>query len=295
MRNENLSISLWTFWKSINFNNCKRCLVLLLVILFFNVNTEANENGLKQSYQYVQNQLSVDKTKIDEYNSDNYRIECYTSSLSIGNHFTPVVGWVYYDGDGIIFIYDLDIWIYISPDQNFCGPKFWFFAFDPICGYTGWFFTSGSDWIFNEHSGWIQWNCDNNYREVNPNQNNSVKNLKLAITAPLTNQFEIEKMSKAKIENLLGFDDNSNDMLNIYPNPITNRANISYSLLGKEQISIDVYDAYGKLQINLLPNKLHNAGKHEIQFDASNLPTGIYYLNITGEKFNVIRKLMVTR
>jgi len=258
MINENLSFNLWAFWKSINFNNHKRSFLAFLIVLLFGLNAIAQPS-------------------------------CSTSSLISGQNYydTPVVGTVFYDGDGWFFIYDQEIWVYISANQNFCSSNFWFYTPDHICGYTGWFYTSGPHWIFNQHSGWIRWNCSS-YKEVNPNQNNLAKTLEPGAAIP-TNPYKKNmantsyfQQSNAKIgittTTNLKIEDNDLE-INVYPNPLNDQANITYNLLEEDQISINVYDANGKLQINLLPEKIQTFGKHKLQFDVSNLPKGIYYLS----------------
>ncbi len=60
-----------------------------------------------------------------------------------------------------------------------------------------------------------------------------------------------------------------------YPNPFNPITTISYKLLFKSYIELNVFDVSGK-QVASLENRLQNAGSHEIVFDASYLASGTY-------------------
>jgi len=83
--------------------------------------------------------------------------------------------------------------------------------------------------------------------------------------------------------------------LNIYPNPTSHTANVSYTLLNKDEISIDIFDATGKMVTTLAKNQSQPAGKHQLELNATNLPTGIYYLKLQSNEMHIIKKLMITK
>jgi len=64
-----------------------------------------------------------------------------------------------------------------------------------------------------------------------------------------------------------------------YPNPFNPTTMISYSLPIRSYVSIDIFDALGR-QVAVLVNDEKTAGNHEIQFDAKNISSGIYFYRI---------------
>jgi len=68
----------------------------------------------------------------------------------------------------------------------------------------------------------------------------------------------------------------SNESMNVYPNPFTGNTRIGYEVRTGSMTRIDVFDVTGKLVKNLL-NELQLPGKHEVVFNAEGLPGGMYY------------------
>ena len=88
----------------------------------------------------------------------------------------------------------------------------------------------------------------------------------------------------------------TNDIeLKVYPNPLSETANISYRLADDAEVTISLFDSTGKQVNNLLEKQAKQAGEHQQKLDASNLPTGIYYLNLQSTQTNLIKKLMIAK
>ncbi len=64
-----------------------------------------------------------------------------------------------------------------------------------------------------------------------------------------------------------------------YPNPFNPTTIISYSLPIRSFVSINIFDALGR-QVSVLVNEEKTAGNHEIQFNARDLSSGIYFYRI---------------
>jgi hypothetical protein len=75
-----------------------------------------------------------------------------------------------------------------------------------------------------------------------------------------------------------------------YPNPFNPVTTISYSLQKQSEVKISVYDLLGN-EVTILVNGMKPAGTHKIQFDGSNLSSGIYFYKLQSEN-NVISKKM---
>jgi hypothetical protein len=67
-----------------------------------------------------------------------------------------------------------------------------------------------------------------------------------------------------------------NESLNIYPNPFFSSAKLEYSLTQNSEVTIEIYGMNGKI-ISTLLKTTQPAGKHTVEFDGSELPTGVFY------------------
>lgn len=68
------------------------------------------------------------------------------------------------------------------------------------------------------------------------------------------------------------------------PNPTAGRTIISFTLNAPASTELFIYDTRGAL-IDRMPVEYLDAGRHDIEYDASALPTGLYYYSIrSGEK-----------
>ena len=92
-----------------------------------------------------------------------------------------------------------------------------------------------------------------------------------------------------KSTSLLTFTLNQN-----YPNPFNPSTTIEYSIPKVTNVSVTVYDILGK-EVAILVNKRQTCGNYKIQFNASNLPTGIYLYKITAGGFVDIKKMLLVK
>jgi hypothetical protein len=67
-------------------------------------------------------------------------------------------------------------------------------------------------------------------------------------------------------------------IMKTYPNPFTDNTTIQYQLRSAAQIKLAVYDVKGN-QVEVLVNKVHDAGSYSEQFDGKDLPAGVYFVN----------------
>jgi hypothetical protein len=79
-----------------------------------------------------------------------------------------------------------------------------------------------------------------------------------------------------------------------YPNPFNPATRISYSIPESGNVKLVVYDMLGK-EITTLVNVYKEAGIHNVEFDGSSLPSGLYIYTIQSGKFRDSKKLMLLK
>lgn len=90
--------------------------------------------------------------------------------------------------------------------------------------------------------------------------------------------------------------ENKNFKLNQnYPNPFNPVTSISFELPVSLVVSIKVYDINGNQIAVLAENKYYTSGYNEIQFDGSNLASGIYFYEISSTFLNDVKKMTLIK
>jgi len=79
-----------------------------------------------------------------------------------------------------------------------------------------------------------------------------------------------------------------------YPNPFNPATKIEYSIPGDRFVELRVYDVMGS-EIITLVNEQKTAGTHSVLFDASNIPSGVYFYTLTAGDFVSTKKMMLVR
>ncbi|MEN8192064.1 MAG: T9SS type A sorting domain-containing protein, partial [Bacteroidota bacterium] len=79
-----------------------------------------------------------------------------------------------------------------------------------------------------------------------------------------------------------------------YPNPFNPSTKIKYSIPNRTQVTLKVFDVLGS-EIITLVNKEQTAGYYAIEFDASNLTSGIYFYRVQAGQFVETKKMILLR
>jgi hypothetical protein len=79
-----------------------------------------------------------------------------------------------------------------------------------------------------------------------------------------------------------------------FPNPFNPVTTIKYQLADDGFVSLKVFDVLGS-EIKTLVNEFKNAGYYEIEFNASNIPSGVYFYKIQSGNFNAVKKMILNR
>ncbi len=79
-----------------------------------------------------------------------------------------------------------------------------------------------------------------------------------------------------------------------YPNPFNPETKIKFSIPKSELVQIKVYDILGK-EIRTLLNEYKQVGTYEVEFDASNLLSGVYFYRMISGSFSETKKILLLR
>jgi hypothetical protein len=78
----------------------------------------------------------------------------------------------------------------------------------------------------------------------------------------------------------------------VYPNPVSEKATIRFNLESTKNVSVSLYDITG-LKIADIANTTYSPGENEINYDASALAKGMYFVQITdGVKINSLKMIV---
>jgi hypothetical protein len=79
-----------------------------------------------------------------------------------------------------------------------------------------------------------------------------------------------------------------------FPNPFNPVTNINFSIPLKNRVELNVYNTLGEKAATLV-NEEMEAGHHQVAFDASDLPSGVYFYRIIAGEFNHTKKLILLK
>ena len=79
-----------------------------------------------------------------------------------------------------------------------------------------------------------------------------------------------------------------------YPNPFNPNTTISYSIPTSEFVVMKVFNAKGQ-EVKTLVNEQQPSGQYEVQFNESNLASGIYFYRIKAGSFIDTKKMILLR
>jgi len=79
-----------------------------------------------------------------------------------------------------------------------------------------------------------------------------------------------------------------------YPNPFNPTTTISFDLPVSSYVTIRIFDALGR-EVSVLLSGVFPAGKYSQQWNASSMPSGIYFYRIQSGSFTDTKKLLLLR
>ena len=79
-----------------------------------------------------------------------------------------------------------------------------------------------------------------------------------------------------------------------FPNPFNPSITFSYSIEKDLSINISIYNMEGQ-KVSELVNINQTSGNHSVTWDASNQPSGLYFVKFNAGEFKQTQKLMLVK
>jgi hypothetical protein len=79
-----------------------------------------------------------------------------------------------------------------------------------------------------------------------------------------------------------------------YPNPFNPSTTISYDLPVRSRVKLSIYNLLGQ-EVATLVNGEQEPGRYNVKFDASGLPSGIYFYRLEAGKFVDVKKMILVK
>ncbi len=176
--------------------------------------------------------------------------------------------------------------------------RFSFYRWNEGRNYTYSVLTSpdGAKWteaVGNGSSAPIEWSIDN-FTAVD------ARYIKLVILSCSESQFaglwEAEVYGPSKITGIESGNEVPSDfsLEQNYPNPFNPTTTINFNVPTNQQVKINIYNAIGELVTELV-NKEYSAGNHSVEFNAANLPSGVYIYRMEAQSFTATHKMMLMK
>ncbi len=84
------------------------------------------------------------------------------------------------------------------------------------------------------------------------------------------------------------------ELLQNYPNPFNPATTIKYSIPVRGFVTLRVFNTIGE-EVRTLVNEFKEAGVYEVNFEAGDLSSGIYYYKLNSGNFNTIKKMILLK
>ncbi|MBT8384053.1 MAG: T9SS type A sorting domain-containing protein, partial [Ignavibacteria bacterium] len=86
----------------------------------------------------------------------------------------------------------------------------------------------------------------------------------------------------------------SYSLLQNYPNPFNPSTTIEFTLPAEGNVKLVLFDAVGK-EVDVIAANDFSAGNHSINYNASNLPSGVYFYRIESGSFIQSKKMILMK
>lgn len=107
--------------------------------------------------------------------------------------------------------------------------------------------------------------------------------------------FRLKRIGTTQITEGSGYNTGKSYLFENYPNPFNSATKIRFFLPGTSNVTLKIFNALGQEIKTLINNEPLLPGVYEISFDASELPSGIYFYQMKTEGFNRVKKMILMK
>lgn len=106
----------------------------------------------------------------------------------------------------------------------------------------------------------------------------------------------LTRIIKITVSKTVGTEDDleTQFLLNNYPNPFENQTFIRFRMLENAQAKLQIIDVHGKVIQTILDQRI-SAGDYEFEFDAGNLPNGMYFYQLQSQNSLITKKMLLLK
>ncbi|MCX7611268.1 MAG: T9SS type A sorting domain-containing protein, partial [Ignavibacterium sp.] len=79
-----------------------------------------------------------------------------------------------------------------------------------------------------------------------------------------------------------------------YPNPFNPKTTIGYVLKERSNVKLSVYNLVGE-EVAILINEPQEQGYHRVDFEAKDLPSGVYIYKLSTDNFTSVKKMVLMK
>jgi len=187
---------------------------------------------------------------------------------------------------------------YIDPTS--IQPTKFVYSGDPVTG-TGWLYPGESDARFYQGFGPLNMNPGDTQiiviaQIIARGSSNLNSITKLRETAQTAKDFYNDCFSNV----VIGINEISSSipddfiLYQNYPNPFNPSTNLEFGISNLGFVTVKVYDMLGK-EVKTLVNENLKAGKYKVEFNGSNLPSGIYFYKMEVGNFVSTKKMLLIK
>lgn len=76
-----------------------------------------------------------------------------------------------------------------------------------------------------------------------------------------------------------------------YPNPFNPSTTIDYNVPMAGNVKVEVFNILGQ-HVHTLVNEYHTPGRYQVRFDASRLPSGVYFYRLSAENVSQVKRMV---
>jgi hypothetical protein len=84
------------------------------------------------------------------------------------------------------------------------------------------------------------------------------------------------------------------DLAQNYPNPFNPTTNVRFTIVNRQLTVVKVYDVLGR-EVATLVNEVKEPGTYTVQFDGSNLASGVYFYRLSAGSYLATHKMILMR